>query len=252
MTLADRIAALATETPVHEGLARQLQIQGGPLETILDEIDQTVLGSSLLFESGGSSVTLLVVGRRLVSVEAVTGLDAPKDLLGATLSMDAGDQVAQVSTLIKAFAEKAKALRVTSIPKTHADASDSLSMQALQSAMGLEVEDPDASPMQRFMTRIGDHAAAALQLEDGAVASTQGSIQLVQGLKIALSTQLPSFLDSRKATCPSHSDPSLTLCQDTVEPGIGMAIAVHGPEIALVAIRAEGLADVCRAWQRVA
>ena len=252
MTLAERIAALAAENPQYEGAARVLSTRGGAAEAIIEEMNQTVLGSKLLFESDEASLGLLVVGRRLVSIESVSGIDAPADLLGTELSMDGGDQVAQVSEVIKAFAEAAKSLRVTSVSKANVDTADSLSLQALQAAMGLDVDDPGASPLQRFMTRIDAHAAASLQLEDGAVTKTQGSIQLVQGLKIALSTQLSTFLDSRQATCPSHADPSLTLCQDTVGPGVGMAIAVHGSEIALVAFRADGLAEICSAWQRVA
>lgn len=251
-TLADRIAALAAETPEMDGAARVLSVRGGVLEAMLDEIDQTVLGAELQFETDGKRLALLAGGRRLVALRAVDGVDAPDAILGKPLSMDASDEVAAVAGVMNAFAEGATRLKVASAISNDADVDESVSLTALQSALGITPDDPDATSMQRFLARIGDHAAASILLKDGAVEDSSGDKALLQSLKIAMSTQLRGFLDSRSKTCPSHTDPSLTFCADTLSNKVGMVIAIHGEDIALIAYRASGLGEMCRAWQRVA
>ena len=249
--LKGRLAALASETPEVENGARVLNTRIGAAEAILNAIDETVLGEQMVFSNGAARLTLLVAGRRLAGLVEASGIDVPDGVMGSGLSMDDPDRVGQIAEAIKAFAQGADKLTVTSEPMPRAEDLESVSLGALMSAIGIVPDDPSASPLERFMTRASDVVQASISLKDGAVAKTDGTIQLVQSLKISLSTQLSTFLDARKATCPSHTDPSLTLCQDTVDKGVGMAIAVHGDDLALIAFKSSDLTEICAAWQRV-
>ncbi len=250
-SLAARIAALAAESPLMDGEARILDMRLGGFEAVMNAIDETVLGARLTFSDGENGLTLLATGRRLAGLSAAEGIDVPEALIGADLTMDSPEQVKEVAQVVMSFAEGAETLNVTAVPMPEADDMESVSLSALMNAAGLQVDDPDASAMQRFMTRIQGSYDAAVLLENGAVSKTLGAITLVQSLKIALSTQLSTFLDARQSTCPSHTDPSMTLCQDTVEKGIGMAIAIHGDELTLLAFKSTELKSICAAWQRV-
>ena len=247
-SLKARLAALASEQPEIENGARVLRTKGAGFETVITVIDETVLGERMVFSNGEAKMTLLVAGRRLAGLEAVEGVEVAKDVLGAGLTMDNPDQVKRIAETIEAFAGDAATLTVATEPFADAEELESVSLNALVNASGI---DPNMTPMQRFLSKGEPIMSASILLENGAVSKTNGAIQSVQSLKIALSTQLQPFLDARKATCPSHSDPSLTLCQDTIEQGVGIAIALHGDDLALVAFKSGDLAAICAAWQKV-
>lgn len=250
-SLKGRIAALASETPEVEGGARVLNARIGGFAAMVNAIDETVLGERMTFSNGAAQMTVLVAGRRVAGLEEVKGIDVDKAILGSGLSMDNADQVKQIAQAMQSFSEDADKLTVMSEAMPQAEDLESVSLAALMSSIGVAPDDPTTPPMQRFMTRAADVMQASILLKDGAVSKTEGAIQLVQSLKIALSTQLPAFLDARKATCPSHTDPSLTLCHDTVDKGVGMAIAVHGDDLALLAFKTSDLTTICATWQRV-
>lgn len=251
-TLADRLAALASENPVFEGKSRVLNTDGGVAEAMLDEVDASVLAVRLNFETGEGSLVLDVAGRRILAVDGASGsVSLPGDLQGTSLSMGNGDQLGQLAKLVSEFSSKAKTLKVDAQPAKSSVAGDGVSVAALRTAMGAAEAASKESPMDKMLAGCGDALKAALRLDGNTVAQTKGSIAHVQGLKVALSTQLEGFLDSRAKVCASHAEPSLTLCQETMAPGIGMGIAVIADERTLLAYDTNAVAKIYGVWKSV-
>lgn len=249
-TLAARIAALAEEQPAHIGRARVLDLRRGVTEALLDEIDATVLAATLLFETETKSLRLKVAGRRLLSV--VEGDDvADAALAGQALGSPNAEHVQFVAGVLSDFTSEARSLRVTSTPERAEAGGDSISVEALEAAMGLETDAPDASISERFLKRAEGHIKALLHLDDGTVTATKGAIAQVQSLKIALTTQLSPYLEAREANCPSHTDPSIIFCQDTISEGVGLAVGVIGSEVLLLAYQSGNMTALATAWRRV-
>lgn len=86
-----------------------------PLAALLQEVNETMLGRSLTFESsGGASLTLDVSGRRVLRVSQATGLAGA----GASLAIDAleDEHKDELIKLVQAVATPRHELRVTSVP----------------------------------------------------------------------------------------------------------------------------------------
>lgn len=251
-TLADRIAALASENPAFEAKARVLDLTDGGLAAILDEIDATVLSARLRFDAGAGHLSLDVAGRRLLRVAEAGGTTSvPADLLGATLSADTPDDLKAAATLLQAFGAGAATLRVAAEPANGAARGDSVSVAALRTALEAPEPADQVSPMDKMLEGCGDHIKAALRLEGKTVAQTAGSIAHVQALKSALSGQLETFLEARAATCASHTDPSLTLLQDAAGPGLGLCLAVIADERTLLAYDTGAVGEIFAVWKTV-
>lgn len=251
-TLADRLAALASENPVFQGKSRVLSTDEGALEALLDEIDATVLAAHLSFESDGAGMVLDVSGRRLLGLVGVSGsLDAPDGLQGAALSKGNTDQLGQMARVILGFTFGAEDLKVRVTPSSGSASGEGVSGATLRAALGAAEAADKQSPMDKMLDACGDAIKAALRLDGNTVAQTKGSIAHVQGLKVALSTQLQGFLDARASNCASHAEPSLTLCQETVAPGIGMGVVVIADERTLLAYDTNAVAKIYQVWKTV-
>lgn len=253
-TLADRIAALASENPVFEAKARVLDMEAGGFAAILDEIDACVLATRLRFDAGGAQLSLDVAGRRLLSIaEGEGAVLVPEDLLGATLSNAKAQDVQAAAQLISDFASKPASLKLTAEPANGAVRGDSVSVAALRAALSAPEPAPEdtVSPMDKMLEGCGDHIKAALRLDGNTVAQTKGSIAHVQALKSALSGQLETFLEARAKACASHADPSLTLLQAALAPGLGIGIAVIADERTLVVYDTSAVAQIYAVWNTV-
>ena len=229
-TLTAYLATLVSETPQFQNGARVLD-HSSARDTLFDEIDATVLPAVLTFESDTASLSLLVTGRRLNRI--VSGGGAEVD--GKALSPDDAAMTKAAAQALADFADAAKELRVRSTAPEHdaADMSDRISIRALQNALGMVVDDPDAPPLERFVTRMGEAITASIHLDDRVAAQTTGPNIDVAGLKIILTTQLSAFMDARIKNCPSHSEPSLTLFADVIETGTSAGLATFDTQTLL-------------------
>lgn len=251
-TLADRIAALASENPVFEGKTRVLSLETGGLEAILDEIDAAVLPTRLTFATDTGQLALDVAGRRLLRVAEGGGdVNVAENLLGATLSTEKTDDLKSVAALLVLFAGNAASLKLTAEPANGAARGDSVSVETIRSALGTPAAEETESPMDKLLAGCGDHIKAVLRLDGNTVAQTKGSIAHVQALKSALSGQMDGFLEARAKTCASHGDPSLTLLQATLAPGVGIGVAVVADERTLLAYDSAAVASIIAVWKTV-
>lgn len=90
----------------------------GPIAAVLREINETMLGRSLAFESdGGPKITLEVAGRRVLRMAAAEGLARAETCLSVP-ALDDG-QKDDLIRLLQALAIPGRALRVVSGPISH-------------------------------------------------------------------------------------------------------------------------------------
>jgi hypothetical protein len=110
-----RLAALQTASDVAPDGARVIATvsDANPLVALLREVNETILGRSLRFESsGGASMTLEVAGRRVLRLAEVSGLAGAESCLAAeTLEDEHKDALIK---LMEGVAAPRKELRVTS------------------------------------------------------------------------------------------------------------------------------------------
>lgn len=246
-TLADVLAALATETPVFEKSARVLD-PSDPLTAIMDEINATVLPAKLFFETDRRSMEMLVTGRRIHKIT----LGAEDDVTNRSLNPDDSDLVQRGARAIADFAEGATSLtvRIAASPVDAVDMSDRVSVSVLLDALGHADDDPDAPPNQRFLIFLGQVATASVQLTNRVAGGIQGSSADVAVLKVILASQLSHFLDTRAGTCASHSDPSLTLLANAVAPGTSVGVAVFEEHTTLFTFATKHVSKAHEAFRR--
>lgn len=240
--LTARLRALASDAETYADGARILPAGDG-FEAILEEIDATVLPAALKFDNGETLLTLHVSARMLHGI-----VDDP-----TALSPDDTGAISATAERIDAFAKAASGpLRVTydPAPDGSADLTDRVSVAALARSIGRAMVPPDAPPLVQFRQRLGANATACITLHARQVTETEGRHELLQGLKIAMQTQLAAFLSRRAETCPSHSDPSLTLWSGALPGDTTIGFATVGDDALLFACDDSDLAAVHHAFGR--
>lgn len=251
-TMADRISVLAAEIPVFEGRARVLAQDDASLEHLLQEVDETVLPTALTFDTGVATLTMMVGGRRVHEISQASGtLNLPEVLNGTALSMEDTRLQSEAAKLLRAFLPGGGRLLVMT-NRTDAgliDRPESLSIGCLRAALGIGEE--DLSPGERLMRRAGDAVKAHILTRDGNIQSSSGSSIMAASLKIAMTTQLRTFLDQRQKRCASHEDPSLTLLAEVVEEGCGIAVVIFAEETLIAAVPTTHFADMSAAFYAV-
>jgi hypothetical protein len=116
-----RLQALRTAANVASGGARVIATDAdpNPLAALLCEINETVLGRTLTFESAaGSDLSMEVSGRRVLRLTAATGLSGAEDLLAVEALDD--EQKDSLIKLLQAAAATGHELRVRASPMTRA------------------------------------------------------------------------------------------------------------------------------------
>lgn len=247
-SFAARLAALGSETPDFVDGARVLD-HADALTALLDEIDATVLPAALTFQSDTGALTLLATGRRLHKITD----GAPDGVLDQAMDPDNGDLTQDAAHALAAFCDGASAMRVSHgcVAAQNATMSGRVSVRALNTALGRVNDDPDAPPYERFVARMADSFGATIHIQNRVAKDMTGpSVDLAQ-LKIILSTQFSGFIDTRNDKCASHSDPSLTLLGDVLEPGTTLGIAVFETDMILFSMPTADTAKASQTFYRV-
>jgi hypothetical protein len=232
--LSDLLTTLAKEDPVFEDGARVLDASD-TRAAIFEEIDATVLPATLTFEAGAAKLELVVTNQRVHRIMA----GAPDDVLDQPLNPDNTDLTERAARAISDFAEGATTLRVrhAAAPGDSLEMSDRVSTDMLAATLGEGVQhDPNTPLHERFLSEMADTALATIHLADRVAGQTTGSSADIAGLKIVLVTQLSAFLDTRRDTCASYSDPSLTLWRDVQDADQALGIADFGENVVLFSV----------------
>lgn len=112
-----RLTALQAAAQVAPGGARVIAAVSdpSPIAALLREMNETILGRSLRFESGGgASLTLEVAGRRALRLTDASGLPGAEACLAAGVLEDENKD--ELIKLFQALAVPRSELRVTSLP----------------------------------------------------------------------------------------------------------------------------------------
>lgn len=243
----DRLSALAEETPTFEGRARHLDT-ANPVAAILDEIDAAVLPVTMRFETGTRSLALIVSGRRLHRISE----GAPDEVLDTPLPVDNTALTEKAARVLETFADGADTLVVThDAAPDDMDMSDRVSVTALADALGLGASDATAAPSQRFLGRMGDAITTMIHLDDWVAGDVAGTPSDLASLRIVLTTQLSTFVDTRRAKCASHSDPSLTLFADVEGADASIGLAVFGSQAILFRLPTAALPQAADTFRRI-
>ncbi|WP_299722468.1 hypothetical protein [uncultured Tateyamaria sp.] len=245
---AAHLAALSSEEPTFVDGARVLD-HSDALGAILNEIDAAILSTAMTFHTERGALSVLVTGRRLHMITA----GAPDDVLDRALDPDDGALIKSAAQTLQDFAADAVELRVAHAPVAAHEASMSgrVSVQKLNAALGRYIDDPDASPYDRFLTRMTGDITAAIHLKNKAAQDMTGSSADLAQLKIVISTQLSAFIDARSENCPSHSDPSLTLLRDVTAPGVTLGLAIFGEQAVLFSLPTSEVAKASQSFSQV-
>lgn len=253
--LSSRIAELANETPEFNGTARVLNQSGARIDQLIEEIDRTLLASALTFDTGKARVTLHVAGRRLHMIcDSDGSLVDSNSVFGQPLTMEDDALRTHAVALLQDFVASGQLLAVISEPSTliDGDAPDSMSIDALRSACGIDmIEDSDLPQIDRFVARASDHMSAWIRMNGNRLGNTSGNVSNISSLKIALTTQLATFETNRMRDCASHSDPSMTCFLDASEPGQSLGIAAFENGKVLFSVQTSDISHVYRAFQQI-
>lgn len=112
-----RLTALQASAQVAPGGSRVIagNSDPNPMAALLREVNETILGRTLRFESShGSSLTLEVAGRRILRLTEVNGLSGAEGCLAASALED--EQKDDLIKLMQALATPRTELRVISMP----------------------------------------------------------------------------------------------------------------------------------------
>ncbi len=253
--LSRRLAALANETPEFDGRARVLSQSGATIEQLIDEVDNTTLATALTFDSGNARLTLHVAGRRLHMIcDADGSFSDENSVFGKALAVEDEALRENAASLLQGFVSNAKLLAVVSEVSTliDGDAPDSMSIDSLRAACGVDTIDDSHLPQaERMLARVGDDLTAWIRMNGNRLESTSGNVAEISGLKIALTTQLSVFEQNRLQNCPSHSDPSITCFLDAANSGQSLGIAIFEETRLLFSIETSKIALACRAFRVV-
>jgi hypothetical protein len=136
------------ETPVHivGGSARLIADTSNPspLTMLLREVNETILGRALRFEtSGGTSLTLEAAGRRVLRLSDATGMPGAESCLAVDVLED--EQKDDLIKLMQAFAAPRQELRVTISARGVAGegVSVGLPVALLADLLLIDLNDPD-------------------------------------------------------------------------------------------------------------
>jgi hypothetical protein len=170
-TLVRRHASLAQRPHFAFG-GRRILAPAGTGETvaaILQEVNETVLGRTLVFEAGAElCIKMQVSGRRIMRIGAVEAKDASSDLVDIPLSDES--QAEDLGQVLSVFSEAEDFLTVQSSGLERSQDARSIGLPASRIAELLDIDMstpvvmPDYSRLDRFLNAAGVMLSASVQV----------------------------------------------------------------------------------------
>ncbi|WP_296422864.1 hypothetical protein [Yoonia sp.] len=247
--IASKLAGLSAEGGVFTDGQRVISQAGAPpaLVAILREIDDTVLERTLVFNIGKTALSLVVAGRRLRGLAAMTG-DIPgmDDVVGQGLSHEDPEILRAAGAIMTQICKGDQTLTVRSTPVrpigTSSEVGVSVSVLATHWQVDLDAKPP--SPMSRFLAANAAAIAASTCAVDGNPPETRGDTTTLEAIWDA---QLAAFRRRHKAILGRQEGPTL-VCLDAALDGRPLALAVVGPEVCLFSYTRAMLLPLLASW----
>jgi hypothetical protein len=251
-----------------------------PLAALLREVNETVLGRSLMFESStGSSLTLDVAGRRVLRLTGVTGLSGAAPCLAAETLED--EQKDDLIKLFQAVAAPRHELRVMSGPAVRDVNGVSVGLPValladlclieLNEVPSADVPDaaeiepepsqPEAKPVTDgpepladagFLSRLAREAGPSMMawlisggMEDGL---TEGPEEMVSHLQGFLEGEAEALSRQLDLVTMVPAGPVCIVLGATLTDGHSILCARSGDGILLGVIEGDGTQTLLRAW----
>ncbi|MDP5085964.1 MAG: hypothetical protein NWQ23_11130 [Yoonia sp.] len=249
--LAQKISALTAQDVVFEAGSRVIS-QGGspaPLDSVLAEIDDTVLERNLEFTADTQKINLIVAGRRLRGVLAVSSMGA-EDVIGKTVSREEPDLLLAVADLISSICSSANRLTVRSLaPEPFGTGGErGISAQGLAEIWQVETDQAPQTPMGRFLNTNKSAFSAVLHVVDDEIVATFGDFDTLQTI---WETQVAAFQARQKKTLNADDGPQLICFDGALEDGTAAALALADEDVVLIAYPANNIGAVHSSWRAI-
>ncbi len=268
-----RLRALQTPAMFSSGALRVIAgpDTASPLAAILREINETLLGRSLVFSTGsGASLTLDVAGRRVLRVTAAKGLEAAEACLAAPALDDAN--LADLARLLTGLAGAGPDLRVTTAPLGRTEGmSVGLPVARLADHLDIDLDSeeraapaPEAQPkpaeteaavaegfVAAFITRMGDGLAAWLIRSATGEVSQGGPEEMVAPLSEFLADEAEALNEQLDRIAATLDEPVCSLLGADLLTGHSILCLRADGSLLLGVVAGNAAAEVLAAWNAV-
>lgn len=249
--LAQKLAALVSKQDVFDAGARVISLGGAPapMAAILGEIDETVLERNLEFKSDKSTTNLIVAGRRLRGIQAVTPPSDSK-VIGQTISREEPELVQAASELLSDLFADADRLTVRSLaPEPFGKGGErGISAHGLAELWRIEMDAAPKPPMERFLRANGDNIASLMHVSNDEIAATSGDFEALQEI---WSTQVKEFREKHDKALNGEDGPKLIFLEGALDDGTSAALALADNDMALFAYQTDKLDALHASWRSI-
>ncbi|MGB7242120.1 MAG: hypothetical protein WBC93_08555 [Sulfitobacter sp.] len=248
-----KLTILASEKAVFRDGARVISNNLiAPLSAVLDEIDNTTLRRKLTFRAQDTFLSLLVAGRRVLSlVDTSDDLENSAPYLNVPLSRDDSETFEAVASILFNFADQKSSVSVESLPAETAVGRNEIGISVGRLAQLLEVDldEERPKPVQHFVETCGDAFAACLFETDGLWNSqAKDTIMLAKLQKIA-DQQWPKFRNQYENCTQASTQPHLVVLEGGAEHSDLIAATWAQGEATLFACATKDFDHIHKVWR---
>jgi hypothetical protein len=218
---------------------------------MIDEIDNTVLERTLVFDIDGVVLRLAVAGRRMRGVIGIAGVpQSATSLNGAVMSQDDVATIRAVGTLLSDLCKDAKQVTVSAHPAEPLGNPSEAGIPSSGLADIWEVTEAVApqSKMARFLSMNAATITAYVHAVDGTIADTQGDTAKLDPI---WRDQFTAFRKRQKAIFPKQDSPLLVCLDHALGDGRAAAIAVTGDEASVFAYDPAAISAILESWRLI-
>ncbi|MEL6682716.1 MAG: hypothetical protein AAFQ09_08725 [Pseudomonadota bacterium] len=248
--LTDKLAALSSEDEVFVSGARVIAQDGGSvgLAAILREIDVTVLERTLVFTIGDATASLIVAGRRLKGILALSGQEDPS--IGQALSRDEPETLEAAGSLLSALCDKATRVMVRSEPiQPFGKGGDAgISASSLAEFWSVDLNARPLPPVARFVAAHGSKLSGYLLIEGNDVTETVGD---ADALRLIWDEQVLALRKNQKAIVKTQSGAQMLCFDGPMGEGTAIAIAMAGDDACICAFSSDQITALTASWQAI-
>ena len=246
-----KLARLADNVGEFANGARVLGQAGASdlVQTVLDEIDDTVLTSALTVSNSQAFLRFVVSDRRVMGLSAASdGMPGADALQGVLLSADDTPQMEQVAALVQSLVMGTGQLTIHSAPtKKLGGPSDAGIATATLGPFWRDIAPSTATPADDdFFSSAANVIPAYIFEQNGETERAfgdDGMLQMLRGVLEADQSQLEAYRNAEQAG-------TLTLLDDVLIDGTGLGIVGNEDGLGLFAYKTSGSTEVLSSWRR--
>jgi hypothetical protein len=263
-----RLQALQAASVFAPGARRVIAVAGAarPLAALLREVNETVLGRNLRFETdAGASLAIDVAGRRLLRVTAASGVAGAETCLATKVLGHA--QQDDLARLLQTFATRGCELRVMAAPLDRGGEGMSIGLPVARLAdlLAIDLNQMDDEPevalvheaglgfLPKIAAEMGDGLMAWLIQPgdagaDASLVESGGPDEMVEHLQAFLTDEMTALTAQLDMVTLKPGDPVCTVLGTTLLEGHSILCVRAEGSVLLGVIAGDAAASVLRAW----